>query len=533
MPDDDATAWWREGVLYQIYPRSYADTDGDGIGNITGITAHLDHLAWLGVRGVWLCPVTRSPDADWGYDVADYTAVQPVLGTLDDLDEFIAQAAARDIRVILDLVPNHTSDQHPWFRESRSSRDNAKRDWYVWADPKPDGSPPNNWTSSFGGPAWTFDEATGQYYLHNFLPEQPDLNWWKEEVRAEFDRILRFWFDRGVAGFRIDVVHMIVKDRLLRDNPPTTDDDHWFVRIQGQRQVYNACRPEVHDVLRRWREIADGYDPPRVLVGETHVFDYESLASFYGKGDELDLAFNFLFINAPFQGDELRDVVRSTHDALPEKCWPVWTGGNHDNYRFPSRWAQGNPDATRAAIMMLLTVRGTPFLYYGDEIGMPDTDVPQERILDPVGKRFHPLYGRDPERTPMQWSSAPGAGFTEAGVEPWLPFGDVAATNVGDQRHDPDSTLNLTRDLISLRDAMPDLRNGAYTDVDTSDGVWAWRRGDRVLVALNLSDAAATIQGVHGTVRIGTRRVRDEERIDGTLRLDPWDGVVVWLDAQS
>jgi alpha-glucosidase len=532
MPDDDPSAWWREGVLYQIYPRSFADTDADGVGNIAGITAHLDHLAWLGIRGVWLCPPMASPDADWGYDVADYTGVQPVLGTLAELDELIAAAAERGIRVILDLVPNHTSSRHRWFEQSRASRDNPKRDWYVWADPKPDGSPPNNWTSSFGGPAWTLDETTGQYYLHNFLPEQPDLNWWNDDVRAEFDGILRFWFDRGVAGFRIDVVHMIVKDRMLRDNPPTTDDDHWFVRIQGQRPVYNACRPEVHDVLRRWRRIADEYDPPRVLIGETHVFEYDTLARFYGDGDQLDLAFNFMFINAPLETSELRAVVEATHAALPEGAWPVWTGGNHDNYRFPSRWAAGNADATRAALMMLLTLRGASFLYYGDEIGMPDTDVPRERILDPVGVRFYPVYGRDPERTPMHWSAEPGAGFTEPGVEPWLPFGNFARTNVADQRHDPDSTLSLTRDLISLRDAMPDLRRGDYTLLPADAGVWAWRRGGRVLVALNLSDVPATVPDVHGAVRIGTRRKRDNERIDSALRLDPWDGVVVWLDDQ-
>ncbi len=531
MPVEDPSAWWREGVLYQIYPRSFADTDADGVGNIAGITEHLDHLAWLGVRGVWLCPITLSPDADWGYDVADYTGVQPVLGTLSDVDELIAEAATRDIRVILDLVPNHTSDRHPWFVESRSSRDNPKRDWYVWADPKSDGSPPNNWTSSFGGPAWTLDPMTGQYYLHNFLPEQPDLNWWNEEVRAEFDRILRFWFDRGVAGFRIDVAHMIVKDRLLRDNPPTTDDDHFMDQVQGQRSVYNSCRPEVHDVLRRWHKVADEYDPPRVLIGETHVFDYDTLASFYGADDELDLAFNFLFLFAPFEADQLRAVVEDTCAALPDGAWPVWAGGNHDTYRFPTRWAANDGDATRAAIMMLLTQRGTSFLYYGDEVGMPDTDIPRERILDPVGIRFFPVYGRDPERTPMHWSRAPGAGFTEPGVEPWLPFGDHARVNVADQRHDPDSMLTLTRDLISLRDAMPDLRNGAYASVDAEPTVWAWRRGERVLVAVNLSDAAATLADVQGVVRIGTRRKRDNERVDGTLRLDPWDGVVVWLDA--
>jgi alpha-glucosidase len=457
--------------------------------------------------------------------------VPPVLGTLDDLDELIARAAARDIRVILDLVPNHTSDRHPWFVQSRSSRDDPKRDWYVWADPKPDGSPPNNWLSSFGGPAWTFDDATGQYYLHNFLSQQPDLNWWNDEVRDEFDRILRFWFDRGVAGFRIDVAHMIVKDRLLRDNPPATEDDHWFVQLQGQRQTYNSRRPEVHDVLRRWRRIAESYDPPRVLVGETHLFDYDELASFYGKGDELDLAFNFLFIHAPLDAQELRTVVESTNAVIPDGAWPVWTGGNHDNDRFATRWAKNDPAATRCALMLLLTLRGSVFLYYGDEIGMPDTDVPRDRILDPVGERFYPLHGRDQERTPMHWAPSPGGGFTDAGVEPWLPFGDYAACNVADQRHDPDSVLSLTRDLISLRDAIPELRSGEYQSVAAPDGVWAWRRGERVLVAVNLSEVSVSLPDVTGVVRIGTDRARDTERVDGKIAIDGCEGVVVWLDA--
>ncbi len=526
----DPDRWWKDGVLYQIYPRSYADSDGDGVGDLPGIVDRLDHLAWLGVDGIWLNPVTVSPDADWGYDVADYTGVQPVLGRLGDVDALIAAAAERKIRVLLDIVPNHTSIEHPWFVESRSSRDNPKRDWYVWADPKPDGSPPNNWQSSFGGPTWTLDEATGQYYLHNFLAEQPDLNWWSDEVRDEFDRILRFWFDRGVAGFRIDVVHMVVKDALLRDNPPATDDDHWMVQLTGQRQVYNGNRPEVHDVIRRWRAIADSYDPPRILVGETHVFDVDTLASFYGKGDELNLAFNFLLLHSRFEPEALRTAVEDELSALPTDGWAVWAGGNHDMYRFPSRWAGGDPAKTRCALMMLLTLPGTPFLYFGDELGMADTEVPEERLEDPVGKRLYPVYGRDPERTPMPWSPGPGAGFTAPRVEPWLPFGDIAACNVEDQRRDPDSVLSLCRDFIGLRDAVPDLRAGGYTRLAADGGLWAWRRGERVVVALNLGDDPARLDVADGRVRIGTRRERDGERVAGSLALGPWEGAIVWLD---
>ncbi len=534
MPRDEAgRVWWKDGVLYQIYPRSYMDTNADGVGDLRGVIERLDHLQWLGVEGIWLDPITVTPDDDWGYDVAGYCDVNPPLGTLADAETLVEEAAKRHIRVLLDLVPNHTSDRHPWFVDARSSRTAAHRDWYVWADPKPDGSPPNNWTNNFhpGRPAWTFDETTGQYYLNHFLPSQPDLNWWSDEVRDEFDRILRFWFDRGVAGFRIDVCHMIVKDRLLRDNPPATKDDHWYVQLQGQRQIYNAARPEVHDVLRRWRALADSYDPARILVGETYVLEPERFASFYGQGDELNLAFNFMLLHSDFDAAQLRTAVEASEGLLPASCWPVWTGGNHDNHRFASRWGHGDPRRARTGLLMLLTLRGTPFLYYGDEIGMLDTEVPTDRLLDPVALIHGKRVGRDPERTPMPWTGAEGAGFTAAGVEPWLPFGDVVACNVADQRHDPASILALTRDLVALRDAIPDLARGAYlTDARSDDECWVFRRGDRVLVALNLGERTATVAPVHGLVRIGTDRSRDEERVDGDLVLAPWESVVVWLD---
>ncbi|HMC43584.1 MAG TPA: alpha-amylase family glycosyl hydrolase, partial [Acidimicrobiales bacterium] len=478
--------------------------------------------------------VTVSPNADWGYDVADYKAVCPELGSLDDLDELVREAERLRIRVVIDLVPNHTSDRHQWFRDARSSRSAPHRDWYVWADPKPDGAPPNNWASSFGGPAWTLDDETGQHYLHNFLPEQPDLNWWNEQVRDAFDEILRFWFDRGIAGFRIDVCHGIVKDRDLRDNPPAGDNDHWTVRARGQRPVYNANRPEVHEVLRRWRRIADTYDPPRLLLGETYVFDIAELAAFYGEGDELDLGFNFSFLFAKFEADPLRSLVEATEAGLPGSAWPVWTGSNHDASRFPTRWAAGDAGKARCAMLMLLTLRGTPVLYQGDEIGLVDTDVGFEDLCDPVGKRFWPLYrGRDPERTPMPWQTGPGAGFTVPGATPWLPFGDVSACNVEDQRDDPSSMLTLTRQLLALRRESPDLRRGDYRSLPAPDGVWAWRRGDRVAVALNLSDDAAVMPGLRGRVRLGTAPGREGERVQGELGLAPWEGVIVALEPGS
>lgn len=533
MASVDPNPWWREGTLYQIYPRSFGDANGDGVGDLRGIIDRLDHLQWLGVQGIWLDPITVSPNADWGYDVADYCAVDPSLGTLADAEELIAEAGRRGIRVILDLVPNHTSDRHPWFVDARSSRTSRYRDYYVWADPRSrDGGPPNNWVSTFGtgGPAWTFDDTTGQYYLHNFLAEQPDLNWWNPAVRDEFDAILRFWFDRGVAGFRIDVVHMVVKDALLRDNPSATPEDHWFVQLRGQRQEFNSDRPEVHEVIRRWRAIADSYDPPRILIGETHVFEADVLGSYYGTDDELNLAFNFLMLHAPFESAALRDVVAHTEAAVPADGWPVWTGGNHDSYRFPSRWAGGDPDKARCALLMLFGLRGTPFLYYGDELAMPDTDVPQDRVLDPVGIMLPGIYGRDPERTPMPWTAEPGAGFTAPGVEPWLPFGDLAACTVAAQRSDPDSTLTFTRDLIALRASVADLRTGVYTEMVGDDTRWLWTRGTSTAVALNLGDAPTTLPDVHGVVRIGTHRARDGEQVSGSLALGPWEGVILRLD---
>lgn len=515
-------------MLYQIYPRSFADSNGDGNGDVGGIIDHLDHLEFLGVDGIWLSPVTLSPNADWGYDVSDFRAIQPDLGTSEDVDRLIAEAGSRGIRLLMDLVPNHTSDQHPWFIESRSSRDAPRRPWYVWADAGDDGSAPNNWVSSFGGPAWTFDAATGQYYLHNHLDEQPDLNWWSDEVRREFDDIITYWLDRGVAGFRIDVCNIIVKDALLRDNPPATDTDPFDVQMFGQRPVYNGNRPEVHEVIRRWRRLVDGY-PDALLVGETPVEPVEALAAYYGTGrDELHLAFNFPFISAPMEEPAMRAIVEATEAALPESAWPVWTGSNHDMSRFASRWAGGNPDRARVALVLLLGLRGTPVLYQGDEIGLVDVDVPHEDMRDPLGVRYWPHYaGRDGMRTPMPWRNGPGAGFTRPGVRPWLPLGDTGAVNVEDQRDDPGSMLHLARDLIALRRATEDLRAGPYRTLPTEPGTWAWSRGERIVVAMTMTDAPGAVDGVTGRVRVGTDRNRDGVPVTGVIHLGGWEAVVV------
>ena len=458
--------WWRAAVLYQIYVRSFADSDGDGVGDLPGIVQRLDYLEWLGVDALWLTPVTVSPDKDWGYDVADYMDVQPAFGGMTAFDELVAAAAAHGIKVVVDLVPNHTSDRHPWFEEARASRTAARRDWYVWADPKPDGSPPNNWRSSFGGgPAWTLDERTGQYYLHNFLPEQPDLNWWNPGVREAFDDILRFWLERGAAGFRIDVANGIVKDRELRDNPDPAV------------ATYNSDRGEVHDVLRAWRRLVSGYSPERILLGETWVMELDRLARFYGSGeDELHLAFNFPFAFSALAAEELREVVEATEALLPERAWPVWTLSNHDLGRFPTRMCGGDERKARAALTLLLTLRGTPVLYYGDELAMPQADVPPERERD--------MAGRDGARTPMPWNS----GWRD----PWLPaVTDVRS--VEQQRQDRGSFLSFCRDLIAKRRASADLVEGAYERLPAPAGVWAFRRGEHTAVAVNLSDEPAQV----------------------------------------
>jgi len=389
MPDHaDAQSpygrWWQGAVLYQLYVRSWQDSDGDGYGDLRGLLSRLDHLSWLGVDAIWLSPTMPSPDQDWGYDVSDYLDVHPELGTLADLDELIGAAGSRGMRVLLDLVPNHTSSAHPWFADALSGKGAEHRDWYVWADPAADGGPPNNWVSFTGAPAWTWHEPTGQYYLHNFLPAQPDLNWWHPPVHDAFRQILEFWFDRGVAGFRIDVAHGLYKDALLRDNPPLEAGGTRLSGAYGQKMVYNTNRPEVHGVYRDWRAIADRYQPPRLLLGETWVSSAAELAPFYGQDDELQLGFNFPFVFADFTAAELAAVAADTAATLPATACPVWTASNHDVGRFATRWCGGDPRKIRLALVIMATLPGAFVLYYGDEIGMPDVAVPPELERDPM-----------------------------------------------------------------------------------------------------------------------------------------------------
>ena len=516
--------WWQRAVVLQIYPRSFQDSDGDGVGDLRGLRSRLEYLEWLGVDALWLSPTFPSPNEDWGYDVADYYGVHPELGTMADMDALLAEAESRGIRVLLDLVPNHTSAQHPWFQGEH-------RDWYVWADAAPDGGPPNNWRSVFGGSAWKWSEPDGRFYLHNFLPSMPDLDWWNEGVQAEFEDILRFWFDRGVAGFRIDVAHGLVHDRQLRDNSPAEPGDSATLQRMGQRLDRSLNQPEVHDVYRAWRRLSDGYEPSRALLGETYVMELERLASFYGTGrDELHLAFNFTFLHADLDADVLSECVERTEAALPDGAWPVWTSSNHDVERFPSRWADGDEGRARVALLMLLTLRGTPVLYYGDELLLPNVEVPADALRDPVAESVGPEHGRDGERTPMPWEPGPAYGFTTG--EPWLPTGDRDGLTVAEQREDPGSALNLARDLIALRRAREDLVSGAYATIPSPPATWAWRRGERTAVALNLGDGPADVE-VTGTILLGTRRERDGERVDGKLALEPGEGAVLELEPRA
>jgi alpha-glucosidase len=468
--------WWRGGVLYQVYPRSFADSDADGVGDLAGIRSRLDYLEWLGVDGVWLNPTFPSPNKDWGYDVSDYCAVHPELGTLEELDALVAEADRRGIRILLDLVPAHTSDRHDWFLDSRSSREAPRRGWYIWRDEA------DEQESVFGGAAWTYDEQTGQYYHHRFLAQQPDLNWLEADVRDAFDEILRFWFERGIAGFRIDVVHELVKD------PPD-----------------RANLPEIHRVLQRWRSLADAYDPQRVLVGETWVMELERLIEFYGLGsDELHLAFNFPFMFAGLHDGALADVVARTEEMLPGEAWPVWALSNHDVVRFPTRIAGEDDAKVRCALLALLGLRGTPVLYYGDELGMRQVEIPAHRMLD--------VHDRDGARTPMPWGDVDWR-------DPWLPLGDNVRT-VNEQQSDESSVLHFCRDLLALRRARSDLIVGGYTHLESSPGLWAWRRGDGTAVALNLSDRAMPLD-------LGGRPLLSTARSDDPSSLGSWEGVVL------
>ena len=465
--------WWRDGIIYQIYPRSFYDTTGSGIGDLNGITEKLDYLGDLGVDALWLSPINPSPDRDFGYDVSDYLSIDPKFGSMPDFERLIEKAAKKGIRIIMDLVLNHTSDQHPWFLESRSSRENPKRDWYIWCDGKGNGQPPNNWLSVFGGSAWQWDEASGQYYLHMFTNEQPDLNWRNPAVRRQMLDVFRFWLDKGVKGFRLDVFNLYFKDAEFRDNP--TRPLH-IRPDQRQRMIYNCDLPEMMDVLAEIRELLDRYEDA-YAVGETFLGSPEKAAGYCGE-KALHQAFLFDFLECRWNPKCFSKVVKEWEAALEETNWPNYVLNNHDVKRSASRYSQGEDDERlKVAAAMLLTLRGTPFLYYGEEIGMREVKLTRGQILDPVGQRFWPFYkGRDGCRTPMQWSSGKNAGFSSD--SPWLPLHpDWPDRNVENHEKGPESLLNFYKGLIALRKSEPVLLKGSLEFLeDMPSGMMAYRR---------------------------------------------------------
>ncbi len=534
-------SWWKTAVFYQIYPRSFLDTTGNGIGDLEGIRKKITYLKQtLGIDAIWISPFYPSPMKDFGYDISDYTNIDPLFGNLEEFDQLLLTAHQAGIKIIVDLVPNHSSDQHKWFLESRSSRENPKRDWYVWSDPKPDGSPPNNWLSVFGGLAWEWDEPTGQYYLHSFLKEQPDLNWRNPKVQEEMFGVVRFWLERGVDGFRIDVAHYLMKDPELRDNPLNPDGEKFIHKSLGeydsQRHLYDKGHPDNHQVYRDFRLLLDEYstDQPRMSMGEIHIFDLPEWAYYYGKDlDEIHLPINFSLLGVDWEADKIRDQVESLEENLPDDAWPNYVLGSHDDHRIVTRYGE---DQARIAAMLLLTLRGTPILYYGDEIGMSDVEIPREKLQDPAGLR-QPGQGRDPNRTPMQWSAAPRAGFSAQETNDlWLPLmNNYREVNVENQLGDPLSILSFYRELLSIRKTHQALQSGDYQSIpDPLPGCYLYLREnhqEKILVALNFKDDECIIKLSYGSVgKLLLSTYGDRKgSIPDSYNLRPHEGVIILL----
>ncbi|MCX7679329.1 MAG: alpha-glucosidase [Spirochaetes bacterium] len=525
--------WWKHGVIYHIYVRSFYDSNADGVGDIPGILEKIDYLTWLGVDAILLSPVNTSPMHDFGYDICDYRGIDPIFGTIDDFMRLLEEAHARNMRVIMDVALNHTSYLHPWFVESSSSRDNPKRDWYIWRDPVK-GGPPNNWRSAFLGSAWEWHPQTGQYYLHTFLKEQPDVNWRNPELeKAMFDE-LRFWLDKGVDGFRLDVANYFVKDKLFRNNPFSLNP------ISNQVEKYNKNRPETHAVMRRLRQLVDSFDGDRMLVGEIFSYppgDSELSASFLGSGnDELHLAFDFSLLYRKWDARKFYKCIKNWYAVLPDGGWPCNVLSNHDQPRSFNRDKddENSEKRARVAAMLLLTLWGTPFVYYGEEIGMKNFRISRSELADPAGKKFWPIYaGRDCARTPMQWSDEENAGFTKGKM--WLPVSmDYKKVNVATQRCDPYSLLNFYRNLIAIRKQKKALTHGSWKALNKGHhGVLSYLRrfeDQTIFVVLNFTDRHQTIHnGRHGQwkVLLSTHRSPFEHFAELSMTLYPYEATMI------
>jgi alpha-glucosidase len=524
--------WWQRAVIYQIYPRSFQDSGDDGVGDLRGIIQRLPYLAELGIDAIWLSPIFTSPMADFGYDISDYEDIDPLFGTLADFDALLAATHEAGLKLILDLVPNHTSHQHPWFLQSRASRQNGRRDWYIWRDPSSDGGPPNNWLSEFGGSAWQYDDATGQYYYHAFLAAQPDLAWRNPAVRAAIYDVMRFWLRRGVDGFRVDVIWHLIKDAEFRDNPANPDYMPGESLYRSLVPLYSTDRPEVHEVIAEMRRVSDEF-PDRALIGEIYL-PLERLVAYYGHNLEgVHLPFNFSLIGAPWQAQSLRALIDEYEAALPVGGWPNWVLSNHDRPRIASRIGL---DRARLAATLLMTLRGTPTIYYGDEIGMEQAQIPEDRIRDPFERNVPGLgLGRDGCRTPMQWDATAHAGFSR--TDPWLPVHEnLGCVNVACEQDDKGSIYRLYRRLIEIRRQSPAMMFGAYRPIAAPGDILLYLRdyeGELLLVALNFGDEPAQVtlpsKASEGRVALSTFADREEEQVGGSLHLRPKEGVIVTI----
>lgn len=521
---DQKQHWWKEGVVYQIYPRSFMDSNDDGIGDIPGVTQHLDYLQWLGVDAIWFSPLYPSPMYDFGYDVQDYCAIGREFGTMEQFKELLAEAHRRQIRIILDLVFNHTSHLHPWFQEARSSLDNPYRDWYIWS-PAIKGRPPNNWQAVFGGRAWEWDEATGQYYLHSFTPEQPDLNWRNPQVKEALFKVMEFWLNLGVDGFRLDVVNFFLKDEELRNNPYKPG----WRPYDMQKHIFDRDRPETIELMKEIRKVTDKY-PDIMTVGEVAIEDPAQAARYYGEGEGLHLNFNFSFLEQPWQARAFRTSIEKWNDHLQNLHWPTFTLSNHDRIRHFTRYGQCRGRA-RVAAALLISLRGTPFLYYGEEIGMANGRIPKKMIQDPWGRRYWPFHkGRDGCRTPMQWNDTHQGGFTTG--HPWLPLNkNYREINVEQQRREPSSLLHFYRRLLAYRRRSPALRRGSLHFLsDLPSPVLGYRReedGEKILILLNFSSHSQkfALPSIIDRPEVVFHHLEDPPRLQGRHLTLPGHGV--------
>lgn len=527
-----AKEWWNNAVIYQIYPRSFKDSNGDGVGDLRGIQSKLDYLVELGIDAVWISPIYPSPMADFGYDVSDYIGIHPVFGTMEDFDDMLAAAHHRGLRVILDYVPNHTSIEHPWFKESRSNRKNPKRDWYIWKDPAPRGGPPNNWEAITGSSAWNFDALTGQYYLSQFIKDEPDLNWRNPQVAAAMQKVLRFWLDKGVDGFRMDMLPHLVEHPDFPDNPPIPLDHPFAEFGLTQDQFFTTDQPETHRIIKEFRKIFESYGGDRVIIGETPLFDMKQLAGYYGENlDEVHIPFNFKLLLTPWNAGKMKEVLDEYYAVIPNGAIPSIVFGNHDFSRLATRFGKNN---VRSAAFLLLTLWGVPTIYYGDEIGMEDGMIPASHRQDPWNRSG---TGRDPERTPMQWESSPNGGFCTAEAEPWLPVNsNFNHLNVAIQNEDQTSLLNLFRKLLMLRHKISSLNRGGIEFLEAPDDMLIFLRSyadEKVLVIVNFNENSRVLNfsslGKQGEELISTNWQRTGSVDLAELPIDPHESIVIQL----